>query len=71
MRNIDSEERELFAGIKARILAEHEAGESMQGLAHKYESSVTTIRNWKGQAKAKASESEIGESEVASFTELN
>ena len=51
--------------IKEHILSEHEAGVSVRELARRYEPSATTIQNWKRQAKAKASESEPGESEVA------
>ena len=52
------------------ILSEHEAGVSVRELARRYEPSATTIQNWKRQAKAKASESEPGESEVAQLRRL-
>ena len=51
--------------FKEHILSEHEAGVSVRELARRYEPSATTIQNWKRQAKAKASESEPGESEVS------
>ena len=56
--------------IKEHILSEHEAGVSVRELARRYEPSATTIQNWKRQAKAKASESEPGESEVAQLRRL-
>ena len=56
--------------IKEHILSEHEAGVSVRELARRYEPSATTIQNWKRQAKAKASESEPGESEVSQLRRL-
>ena len=56
--------------FKEHILSEHEAGVSVRELARRYEPSATTIQNWKRQAKAKASESEPGESEVAQLRRL-
>ncbi len=56
--------------FKEHILSEHEAGVSVRELARRYEPSATTIQNWKRQAKAKASESEPGESEVSQLRRL-
>ncbi len=56
--------------FKEHILSEHEAGVSVRELARRYEPSATTIQNWKRQAKAKASESEPGESEVSQLRRI-
>ena len=56
--------------FKEHILSEHEAGVSGRELARRYEPSATTIQNLKRQAKAKASESEPGESVVAQLRRL-
>ena len=45
-------------------------GYRVRELARRYEPSATTIQNWKRQAKAKASESEPGESEVSQLRRL-
>ena len=44
--------------LSEHILAEHAAGMSVRELARRYESSATTIQNWKCQAKLKASQAE-------------
>ena len=41
--------------LKEHILSEHATGELISSLARKYEPSATAIRNWKRQAKLKAS----------------
>ncbi len=48
--------------LKEHILSEHAPSESISSLARKYEPSVTAIRNWKRQAKLKASGAESSES---------
>lgn len=56
--------------LKAHILSEHEAGESVRALARKYEPLATTIQNWKRQAKAQASAPEPSESEASQLGRL-
>ena len=56
--------------LKEHILSEPAAGESISALARKYEPSATAIRNWKRQAKLKASGAESGESKDQQLRQL-
>ena len=51
-------------------MSEHAAGESISSLARKYEPSATAIRNWKRQAKLKASGAESSESKDQQLRQL-
>ncbi len=56
--------------LKEHILYEHAAGETTSALARKYKPSATAIRNWKRQAKLKASGAESGESKNQQLRQL-